>query len=117
MRGGKCKKPIVPGVALPMLTWTALRNVEGTIFEVREQSLPETSVIVLNTQSQEINGHVVLMRISTSRRREEKREADATWRCRVSRCLRACACRLRDVMLATHECTYYDIPLCERNEN
>ena len=48
------------------------------------------------------------MRISTSRRREEKREADATWRCRVSRCLRACACRLRDVMLATHKCTYYD---------
>ena len=39
------------------------------------------TVIVLNTQSQEICGHVVLMRISTSRRREEEREADATWRC------------------------------------
>ena len=52
------------------------------------------------------------MRICTrsSRRREEKREeADATWRCGVSRCLRACACGLCDVMLATHECTYYDI--------
>ena len=48
----------------------------------------------------------------TCRRKEGKREeADATWRCRVPRCMRACVCGLCDVMLATHECTYYDIPL------
>ena len=38
-------------------------------------------VIVLNTQSQEMCGHVILMRICTSRRRKkEERETHATWR-------------------------------------
>ena len=61
----------------------------------------------------------IIVLIRTCRRKEGKREeADATWRCRVSRCMRVCVCELCDVMLVTHECIYsgYGIPLCERNE-
>ena len=47
---------------------------------------------------------IVFMR--TCRRKEGKREeTDATWRCRVSRCMRACVCGLCDDMLVTHERT------------
>ena len=34
------------------------------------------------------------------------------WRCWVSRCLRACVCRLCDIMLTTHVCTYDDKQCC-----